>query len=419
MIYIKQHLKHTDSHQNIKQNLTRTVLSYCFHQEQLLFQCLETSSIAQRSSIKYMRLLKHKKNTIRILDISLLPLFLSIIGLLFVFEASSVRSYSEFGDSFHYFKLQLVWIGLGLSAMCFFAFFDYHRLYYIAFFTMLGTLSLLFIVLIPGFGQSAGGARRWLDLGVINFQPTEFAKFSVIVYLASWFIHRERKRFFSFLILLGILMFLIILQPDMGTAIIVFSLSLIMYFLAGIELHYLLILIPTSFLGFFSLVQISPYRFRRLLAFFNPALDPLGITYHINQILISLGNGGIFGQGLGISRQKYLFLPEAHTDSIFAIIGEEIGFIGSTILIVTFMYFIYRIFRIAQSAHDRFGKLLAGGIFAFFNLQIIINLGGIVNLIPLTGVPLPFISYGGSNLLISFVLIGILINIGRKSKLVL
>jgi cell division protein FtsW len=274
------------------------------------------------------------------------------------------------------------------------------------------------VVLIPGIGAKAGGARRWIDLGFFNIQPTELAKFSVIIYLSSWFIHKERKRFFSFLILIGFLMFLIILQPDMGTAIIVFLLSIIIYFLSGGSLVHLLLLVPFAAGAFMLLIKISPYRLNRLLAFFNPSLDPLGITYHLNQILISLSNGGLLGQGFGASRQKYLFLPEAHTDSIFAIMGEEFGFVGSCILIALYLVLIYKIYHVVRCAPDRYGKLLAGGIFAFFNLQIIINLAGVVNLFPLTGVPLPFLSYGGSNLLISFALIGILMNIEKKMRTV-
>lgn len=345
-----------------------------------------------------------------------IPLILSLVGLFFVFEASSVRSFQEIGDSLYFFKLQAVWIGLGLAAMIFFSFFDYHKLYYLAIIFIVGSILLLCFVLIPGIGYQAGGARRWIDFGLFNLQPTELAKLSVIIYLSSWFINRERKRFFSFLILLSILMFLIILQPDMGTAIIVFSLGIIIYFLAGIELWYLVFLLPTSLGIFFLLVKISPYRLKRILAFFDPKLDPLGITYHINQILISLESGGLIGLGLGASRQKYLYLPEAHTDSIFAIIGEEFGFIGGMLLIIAYMYLMYRIYQIATHAPDRFGKLIAGGAFAFFNIQAIINLAGMVNLIPLTGVPLPFISYGGSNLLVSFILIGVLINIAKRIR---
>lgn len=346
----------------------------------------------------------------------ILPLIMSLVGLFFVFEASSVRSFGEYGTSLHYVQLQFVWIILGVSLMILVSFINYHRLYYIAFFLMSATIVFLFLVLIPGVGSKVGGARRWLDFGVINFQPTELAKLSVVIYLSSWFIHRERKRFFSFLILLAILMLLIILQPDMGTALIVFFLGVVIYFLAGIELHYLLFLIPASLVSFFILVKISPYRFHRLLAFFNPALDPLGISYHVNQVLISLGNGGLFGRGIGISRQKYLFLPEAHTDSIFAIISEEFGFLGGILLIGTFVYLMYIIYKVAAHAPDRYGRLLSSGIFAFFNLQIILNLSGMTTLLPLTGVPLPFISYGGSNLLISFIFLGILYNIAKQSR---
>ena len=346
-----------------------------------------------------------------------LPILLSLIGLFFVFEASAVRSFSESGDSFRYLKLQFVWIVLGVIIMAVFSLFDYKKLYPLSLFMMVGTIFLLLLVLLPGLGHSAGGARRWIDLGFFKLQPTELAKASTLIYLAAWFMKPEKKRFFSFFLLLGILMVLIILQPDMGTAIIIFLLSIIMYFLAGIELHYLLFFLPLSFGGFYFLTKISPYRFRRVMAFFDPALDPLGITYHINQILVSLSQGGMFGRGFGASRQKYLFLPEAHTDSIFAIIGEEVGFIGSAALIICFFIFIYYAYLASAKTTDRFGKLLAGGIFGFFSLQIIINLSAMVNLIPLTGVPLPFISYGGSHMLTSFMLVGILINIAKRNRI--
>ena len=360
---------------------------------------------------------KIKKRKILVTLLSL-PLVLSVVGLFFVFEASYVRSFGEYKDSFHYFKAQALWIGIGFVVMVVLSYIDYHKLYYGAFLLMLVNIFFLFLVLIPGIGSEVNGARRWLNFGFLNFQPTEMAKLSAVVYLSSWFINKERKRFFSFLILLGLLMFLIILQPDMGTAIIIFLLSITIYFLAGIELHYLLLLIPFSGLSFYVLAKSSPYRLKRLLAFIDPNADPLGITYHINQILISLSNGGLFGQGFGASKQKHLYLPEAHTDSIFAIIGEEVGFIGASMLISGFIFLVVYIFRIAEKAPDRFGKLLAGGIFAFFCIQTIINLASMVHLIPLTGVPLSFISYGGTNLLLSFSLVGIVLNIARNTKFV-
>ncbi len=348
-------------------------------------------------------------------SIVFLPVFLALAGLLFVFESSSVRAANEFGDSFHYFKLQAIWIVLGMIGMFFLSFFDYKKLYYLSFVLMMGTIGLLMIVLIPGLGHTAGGAQSWLNFGFFNIQPTELAKFSVIIYLASWFMNREKKRFLPFISLLGFLVFVIILQPDLGTATMIFALSIIMYFLAGTQTAYLLLLLPVSAAGFYVLTKISPYRLRRFSAFLNPSLDPLGVGYHVNQIAISLTNGGLLGLGFGASRQKFLYLPEAHTDSIFAIIGEEFGFIGSMVLIVAFFVFIYKIYQIAYRAPDRFSRLLAGGIFAYFSLQIVVNLGGMVGIMPLTGVPLPFISYGGSNLLISFAMIGILLNIRKRS----
>lgn len=346
----------------------------------------------------------------------IMPIILSLIGLFFIFEASSIKSFQEFNDSFYFFKLQGLWISLGVFVMLFFLQFDYHRLYYFSFYLMFFNIILLVLVLIPTIGHSAGGARRWFDLGFFNFQPTELAKFSTILYLCSWFLRRERKRFFAFLILLSWIILLIILQPDMGTAFLIFLIAVLIYFYAGIELHYLIFLLPFSLLSFFLLIKISPYRLTRFLAFLNPNQDPLGISYHINQIFISLGNGGLFGLGLGASRQKYLFLPEAHTDSIFAIIAEEFGFIGALIVIFLYFYFLQLLYIAAKEAKDRFAYLLASSIFSLFALQILINLGGITNLIPLTGVPLPFISYGGSNILISFALVGICLNIIRKNK---
>jgi cell division protein FtsW len=345
-------------------------------------------------------------------------IFLSIIGLLFIFESSSVRSFNEYSDSFYYLKRQSIFLIPALALFFFLSNFDYRKLYYLSFPIMITTMIFLVIVLIPSIGNRVGGARRWIDLGFFNIQPTELAKFSIILYLSSWFMRKETKRFYSFLFFIGILMFLIILQPDMGTATIIFFLSICIYFIAGEDLFKLIIFLPLSAGMSYMLIKLSPYRFNRLLAFFDPSRDPLGITYHINQIMISLTNGGLMGQGLGASRQKYMFLPEAHTDSIFAIISEEVGFFGSVILIFGFIYLTFKLYQIAKYAPDRFGKLLAGGIFALFSLQIIINLAAMVNLVPLTGIPLPFISYGGSNLLISFSLLGIMINIGKKIKTV-
>lgn len=365
------------------------------------------------------RLKKSKKKSYPfITTLILIAVIFSLIGLIFVFEASSVKAIQTAGDSFHFLKLQLRWIGLGIAAMIFFSFYNYKSFYYLAIPILGFVVFLLVVVLIPGLGQRAGGARSWIDLGVINIQPTEFAKLSLIIYLSSWFAKSDKKtgKFVSFILLTGFMIFLILLQPDMGAAIIIFSLSIAMYFISNQNFGDLFLMIPISAVGFIGLIFAAPYRLARLTAFMSPDKDPLGVGFHINQILISLSEGGIAGRGFGASRQKYLFLPEAHTDSIFAIIGEELGFIGSMLILFFYVVLLYKIYQIYNLTSDRFGRLLAGGIFSFFGLQIIVNLGGMVNLMPLTGVTLPFLSYGGSSMITSFALVGIAINIAKQSK---
>ena len=343
-----------------------------------------------------------------------LPILLTILGLFFIFEASSVTAFRQIGDSFYFLRQQMIWFVLGIGVMTFFALFDYKKLYYMSFPALLVTMFFLVIVLIPGIGTTVSGARRWINLGFFGFQPTELAKFAVILYLSSWFLYKERQRFTSFLALLGTIIVLIMLQPDLGTTIIISTLFLAIYFLSGENIKYLLMLAPIGLGGVGMLIATSPYRMRRLTAFLDPQVDPEGISYHIQQILISLSSGGVFGRGFANSRQKYQFLPEAHTDSIFAIIGEEVGFIGGTLLIFLYSFLLYNIYKVALNAKDRFGYLLTSAILVLLSLQAIINLGGMVNILPLTGVPLPFISYGGSSLLIFYGLMGIVIGVARR-----
>jgi cell division protein FtsW len=345
-----------------------------------------------------------------------IPLILSIVGLIFIFEASALNSSRQFGDSLHYLKSQAIWIVLGLIVMTIFRFIDYKNLYLLSFLSLILTIVLLVLVLIPGIGSTVGGARRWIDFGFFNLQPTEMAKFSMIIYLSSWFTNKEKNRFIPFISLMGLVVFLIILQPDMGTSIIIFLISIIIYYFSGAKFMDFVYIFGGSIMSLYFLIRLSPYRFNRLLAFLNPGIDPLGISYHINQIYISLSSGGFFGRGFGASRQKYLFLPEAHTDSIYAIIGEEYGFIGGLILVCVYFIFIYKIYHLVRLSPDRLSKLITIGIFAFFNLQFIVNLAGMTGLFPIVGVPLPFLSYGGSSLLISFALIGIMMNIERRVK---
>lgn len=346
-----------------------------------------------------------------------IPVILSLIGLVFIFEASAIRASSMFNDSLFFLKHQFVWILAGFLLMIFFSFFDYRKLYYFSVVLIGLSFFLLFLVLLPGIGSRAGGAQRWLDFGFFNLQPTELTKLSIIIYLSSWFCYKEKRNFFTFIFLICILVFLILLQPDLGTAIIVFSLSIILYYLAGFNIFNLFIFLPIALAGFYFLIIIAPYRLNRLMAYLNPSLDPQGIGYHINQIMISLSQGGIFGAGLFSSRQKYLYLPEAHTDSIFAIIAEELGLIGGLFIIFLYFVFVYKIYHLIRLAPDKLSRLLASGAFGYFNLHILINLAGMTGLFPLTGVPLSFLSYGGSNLIVSFILIGIMLNIEKKVKI--
>lgn len=344
-----------------------------------------------------------------------IPVFLTIIGIFFVFEASSVSAFRNMGSSFYFAKLQLMWFAIGFVVMIFFALFDYKKLYYVSFPILVSAIFFLVLVLIPGFNNTVMGARRWINLGAFRFQPTEYAKIAVILYLSSWFMQKSHKRIIPFLILLSILVGLIMIQPDLGTTLIISSLAVLIYFVSGEPIRYLLMLIPVAMGVFLFLIKTSTYRAKRLLSFLNPTIDPLGINYHVNQILISLSAGGLFGRGFSESRQKYQFLPEAHTDSIFAIIGEEIGFIGGIGIIFMYVMLLYVIYKVIVMCDDRFGKLIASSVLCLIAIHVILNLGGMVNLIPLTGVPLPFLSYGGSSLLVFYSLLGIIINIARHS----
>ncbi len=281
---------------------------------------------------------------------------------------------------------------------------------------LLGTLLLLLVVFIPGVGIKALGARRWINLGFTVLQPAELAKLSLVIYLSAWFSTKEKERFVSFLILLGMIVGLIILEPDLGTTLVIMATAVTMYFFSGAPVKQFVIMIPVLIAGVFGLAVASPYRFARLTTFFNPENDPLGASYHIRQATIALGSGGLYGVGIGSSRQKYEYLPEANTDSIFAIIGEEIGFIGAVLLIGAFVFLIWRGFRIARRTDDQFGRLLALGITSWIAYQVIMNIAAMVALIPLTGVPMPLLSYGVSSLIVVIAGLGILVNISKSNS---
>ena len=339
-------------------------------------------------------------------------LILASFGALAVFNSSVVSAFREFGDQYHFVKDHLVYLGIGSGLMLVFSQIDYHNWYKLAIPLLFVTLILLLAVFIPGIGVHALGARRWINVG-FSLQPTELAKLALVVYLSAWFSSSEKGRLGPFLVLMGLVLGLIILQPDMGTAVIIVTLAGVLYFISGAPLIHFLALIPVFVIGILGLAVVAPYRLARITTFLSPNTDPLGTSYHIRQVLIALGSGGWFGLGLGKSRQKYEYLPEANTDSIFAIIAEEIGFLGTFIFICAFIFIVYRAFVIASRAPDRFGQLLGIGIGAWFAIQTLINLSAMVALIPLTGVPLPLVSSGGSNLISLLIGFGILLNISK------
>ncbi|MBU2632283.1 putative lipid II flippase FtsW [Patescibacteria group bacterium] len=342
---------------------------------------------------------------------------LSLFGIFMIYEASSFVAFKDFGNKYHYLKEQSMWLGLGLFALGFFFFFDYKKLYYLSLPFLIGSILLLLMVFIPGLGVYVMGARRWIDFHFFVVQPSEVIKLTLAIYLSAWFSSKEKGRFWAFILLLGFIVFLVMLQPDMGTTGIIIAEAIVVYFLSGANISHFLLLIPgVSLLGFL-LIILEPYRFNRLTTFLNFNQSPDTYSYHVRQILIALGSGGIAGVGIGNSLQKYAYLPENTTDSIFAIIAEEIGFLGSLLLISVFLFFIWRGFMIAINAKDMFGKLLAASITTFIGAQVLINLSAQTALIPLTGVPLPFISYGGSALIINLCSVGILLNISKQSKL--
>ena len=340
---------------------------------------------------------------------------LLIFGLIMVYDAAVVQAFKDHGDKYYYIKQQLIWMGLGIVTLLTFTFFNYQFLRKLALPMLLGALVLLLAVFIPGLGYAAGGAHRWLNLGPVNIQPAEIIKLASIIFFASLF--EKKVRTFPFFSVVFVVSFIVgVLQRDLGSTIVFFLTSVFIYYFAGAPAKYILSLIPIAVIGFLAFVLSAEYRKNRVLAFLDPFADPQGYSYHISQVLIAIGSGGFFGLGIGQSRQKFEYIPEVTTDSIFAVVGEELGFAGSFFLIALFVFLIYKGFKITQECEEPFGKLLAFGLTCWLGLQTIINLGAMVSIFPLTGVPLPFISYGGSALLANLMAVGILLNISKSNK---
>jgi cell division protein FtsW len=347
---------------------------------------------------------------------------LTAFGLVMVFSASEVQGWLWFHNAAYYFERQLIWLALGLVLLGVSAHVDYHRLRPVAWPLGLITLALLLLVLLPHFGVEVNGARRWLRLGPLQMQPAELAKLAAIIFMAVW-LERHRERLASiengvlpFLALLGLLTLLIILERDLGTTLIVAAIMLSQFLIAGGRKRDVLLLGLIIALCIYVFIRMEPYRLHRLLAFFNPWADPLNTGFQAIQSVIALGSGGFFGVGLGQSIQKYQWLPFAHTDFIFAIIGEETGLIGTTAVLALFGLFTYRGYRVALKAPDAFGSMLATGVTTWIALQALVNIAAVTVTLPTTGIPLPFISYGGSSLAINLLAVGILINVATQGE---
>ncbi len=348
---------------------------------------------------------------------------LVFLGLVVLSNPSIILSQDAFGESYYFLRHQLFSVFLGLIL-----FFICQRIHYkhwqkLAFFLIIFSIFLLILVFVPKIGYGYGEAKRWIALGPFSFQPFELAKLSFILYLAALLSRKGKDNYqlikeslIPFLVVAGTIGFLIIIQPDLSSLIIMMAVALAIYFLAGMKISYILGLSGLALMGCFALIKTAAYRANRLTVFLHPEMDPQGIGYQINQALLAIGSGGLFGLGLGHSIQKWRYLPEPIGDSIFAIVAEELGLIGAGFLVILFVLLAWRGLKIAKNAPDRFGELLAGGIISWLFIQAFINIAAISGLIPLTGLPLPLISYGGSAMIFSLAGLGILVNISKYTE---
>lgn len=344
-------------------------------------------------------------------------------GLVVLASASSVLGAEKFGDPNYYLKHQITGgLAVGLVGFFVFSWLDYRLLRKVSFVLLFLTMLGLVLVFVPGIGLKISGASRWIRIGGFSFQPAEFAKLSFIIYLAAWLsssrrsVSDWRRVLIPFLLLSGIVGGLIAVEPATGTMVILMAATLIVLFLARVPLWQIGFIILLGIVGILILVQISPYRFERIISFLQPELDPQGKGYQGRQAAIAIASGGLFGLGLGNSRQKYLYLPEPIGDSIFAILVEELGLIGGAVFIGLFLALGMRGFRIGRNAHDEFGHLLVSGIISIVLIQAFVNMAAISGLGPLTGVPLPFISYGGSALATLLSAMGMVMSVSRYTK---
>lgn len=356
------------------------------------------------------------------LTLIILIAFLCLFGMLMIYSASSYSSAVLFNDSFHFVKKQIFGFALGIVLMIATSLFDYHKYYKLRYWVLGISVVLLALVFVPGLGISANGARRWIGFGGINLQSSEVAKFGFVIFSACYLSknYQKTKTFKGILPILlagGIICLLVMLEPNMSVTMCIGLVMISMLTIGGISWkHFVMLAIP-ALVMVVVLIIIEPYRFDRLIAFINPWANPKEEGYQLIQSLYSLGTGGLFGVGLFNSRQKFLFLPFAESDFIFAIIGEELGFVGAVLVILVYIAVIAIGIKIALNSVDRLGAYLASGITAVIAIQLLINIAVVTGSIPPTGIPMPFVSAGGTSLSVFMGAIGILCNVAKSTKL--
>lgn len=356
-----------------------------------------------------------------IIIICVLVLALTVFGCIMVYSASFYSANYHYGNKYFFLFKQILGVVLGIFAMIFFTFCDYHLLKKYKWWIIGLTFVLLALVFVPGLGMESYGAKRWVSILGFSIQPSEIAKFALVIFTAGYMSdnHDKVKTFKGLLPVLivgGLMCILIMLEPSMSVTMCIAFVTLFMLIIGGMsKKHTLMFSIPAGAVVPL-LILVEPYRLRRLLAFIDPWASPQGEGFQLIQSLYSLGDGGWFGVGLFNSRQKYLFLPFAESDFILSIIGEEIGFVGTTILMIVFFTLVYRLIKIALSAKDRFGAMLVSGVAFIIAVQTLLNIAVVTGSIPPTGLPLPFISSGGTSVTVFMAGIGICLNVLRQSK---
>ncbi|NQU83850.1 MAG: putative lipid II flippase FtsW [Parcubacteria group bacterium] len=348
---------------------------------------------------------------------------LVLFGLAMLFSASGAYAYEKFGDSYYFLKHQALF-GLlpGLFLFLILSKINYRFWKRIALPLFFFSIAILLLVFIPGLSATYGNAKSWINIGSFSFQPSELVKLTFLLYLAAWLpkagkdLRDLKKGTLPFLAILAPIAFLIMLQPDIGTMFVIVASAITLFFIAGANFAHLAGIGAGGIALLFLLIKIAPYRAARFTSFLNPEIDPYGIGYHINQALLAIGSGGFFGLGLGHSRQKFQYLPEVAADSIFAVMGEELGFFFTVLFLVLFIAFLFRAFKIGANAQDDYGRLLVVGIVAWIGIQMFLNVGSMIGLLPMTGVTLPFISYGGTSLAVCMGAVGVIANVSRESS---